>query len=436
MLATLHIDHGEGYTSDTLKLWTDDGKTLKLVIQEPVATTLGWNTDSTIIATGYRNTNPNALNPPTYSVSFWDTETGELVDTLPQLQEPYVKPFLSLDWTPDGTQLMTASADNIVRIYNWPLQHNKMPDELLMGQDPVADMAWNREGTQVVSGSEDGNVVVWDVATGKPITRLQAPGSRVKTVAWNSHTGQIAFGTNSISVYTWNFRTAGPLGAEELRGENYDNGLGQEVTVVAYSPDGQWLASAGPNYMINMWSTEDPDNIRILGSLDHAVLSLAWSANSRQLAYNNGLAYVYDLEGQTTHSFQCDPNDIINKVTLSPDGRYLAAANVSRGMCIWDTEKQTLITDKPVLENAFDIRVLDLAWNPDGSSLALMSEHTHIEADSEIREWFVEVWAMPTGEQLASIEQTTLPTDIAWSPDGTHLTVGGSDSLIHIWQRE
>jgi len=290
-LATVHINQGEAYTVNTLKLWTGDGETLKLVMQEPAATTLGWNPDGTIIATGRRNTNPYALNPLTYSVSFWDTETGELIDTLPEPHEPYVKPFLSVERTPDGTQIMTASADNLVRVYDWPLQHNKVPIELLTGLDPITGIAWDSEGTQVVSGSEDGNVVIWEVATGKPINRLQAPNSRVKTVAWNYHTDQIAFGTNSTSVYIWNYATVGSLEAQELRGENYDNGLGQEVTVVAYSPDGQWLASAGANYMINMWSTEDPDNIRIIGSLDHAVLSVAWSANSRQLAYNNGLAY-------------------------------------------------------------------------------------------------------------------------------------------------
>jgi WD40 repeat protein len=289
-----------------------------------------------------------------------------------------------------------------------------------------------------VSGSEDGNLLIWDVATETAATQIHAPHPRINTVSWNSLTDQIAFGTNSAFVYIWDMSAAEPLKVQGEHGENRDNPSSPEVAVVAYSPDGRWLASAAPDYMINLWSTEDPEIVRMLGPLERAVFSLAWSGDSHKLAYNSDLAHVYDVESETTTSFECAANDIIGSVALSPDGQYLAAANVSEGMCLWDIETQTLMTDWPVLEamNTSYVDVGKMAWHPDGRSLALVILRRHTEAGSEIREWFVEVWAMPGGGLLASMQSPITLSNIAWSPDGTHLAASDNDGLIHIWKQE
>lgn len=172
---------------------------------------------------------------------------------------------------------------------------------------------------------------------------------------------------------------------------------------------------------------------------------LLGGANSRKLAYNNGLAHVYDVQSETTSSFECkvpDQTDIVTSVALSPDGQYLAAANRDIGVCLWNLEAEELIGRlyTQIQEGAekydIDIQATDLAWSPDGSRLALISPYPPIQIASEKREWFIEVWSVLDGEQLASIEGITPPTDIAWSPDGNYLAVGHSDGIIHIWQRE
>jgi WD40 repeat protein len=432
MLATLYIDNGYGGMENNLKLWSGDGKTLKLVIQESITTSLAWSPDSRMLATGMRS--PGFNDPPYYSATFWDRQTGEMVGYLSKYEGSYRKRFLSVEWSADGNKILTASDDNVVHVYDWPLRRQR-PRELVAGQDPITSLAWNGDGTQIVSSSADGNALIQDVATGAPLDRLEAPQPRLKSVAWNSLTNQIAFGTNANAVYTWDIGAVEPLGMRSSPRD--DDGGFPEIAVVAYSPDGQWLASAASDYPISLWLTDNSDNTRTLGPVERAVFSLSWSGDSRKLAYNSDLAHVYDLESETTKSFECASNDITSSVALSPDGRYLAAANVSDGMRIWDIDTQTLMTNWPVLEamNTGAVSIGDIQWHPDGKSLALVNTKRHMDAGSEIREWFVEVWSMPGGELLASMQTKASLTDIAWSPDGARLAAGDSNGLIHIWQQ-
>jgi WD40 repeat protein len=175
--------------------------------------------------------------------------------------------------------------------------------------------------------------------------------------------------------------------------------------------------------------------------LNRTPWSLSWSGDSRRLAYNSTEAYVYDVEEQTSLSFECtdstNTDHVIYALALSPDGKYLIADNGNGGgTCLWDVDTQALIPLSDAQKISFwNVSINGLAWNPDSKRLAIVRVNTRYVSETQTYYSELEVWDMFKQEQLALIELPATMTDIAWSPDGTRLAAADNDGLIHIWQQ-
>jgi len=426
----------QGPVDNALRLWSPDGGTLKLVIQAPLATTFAWSPDSQSIVAEHKN----FFEDDTHKLYFWDARTGERDTSVPELIAglPYTRSFLSVAWSPDGTKLMTASHDNVVRISDWPLHYEDTPLELFGYQGPITDLAWNANGTQLASSSEDSSIRIWNITTGEPIKRLQSAQNMAQSVSWNKQTDQIVFGTESPYLYEWDPLTEAIRNSNGLHRQDIDSEVSAGVPLVAYSPDGKMIASGGGDNTVIVWQAEDLTSITTTDYTSIPLSSLAWSGDSRLIAYNGGPAHVLNVATNIVENFECGRfgvTDVIASVSLSPNGQYLIAANQGNGICVWDIKSKELL-GRLQLQDEADIQGTALAWSLDGSRLALISPRPSFEAVAENRKWVVEVWSVPTRERLSAIESLTRPTDIAWLPDGTRLAVGDSAGLIHIWQRE
>ncbi|MEP6896284.1 MAG: WD40 repeat domain-containing protein, partial [Chloroflexota bacterium] len=92
-------------------------------------------------------------------------------------------------------------------------------------------------GKTLASGSGDGTVILWDVATGKPIGQpLTGHASGVSSVAFSPDGKTLASGNADHTVILWDIATGKPIG-QPLTGHT------GWVFSVAFSPDGKTLAS-------------------------------------------------------------------------------------------------------------------------------------------------------------------------------------------------
>ena len=138
------------------------------------------------------------------------------------------------------------------------------------------------------------------------------------------------------------------LGTVRLRQSDSD-----QVSSIAFSPDGKILAGAGSMrewyggvgeepYRIRLWDTRSGKEIRRFGGGRIAVPHLAFSPDGKSLVSSGEFTQLWDI---ATGSKIRDYTTSTAAAVFSPDGKTLAAVFNRKSLRIWD-----LVTGKTIRE--------------------------------------------------------------------------------------
>ena len=191
---------------------------------------------------------------------------------------------------------------------------------------------------------------------------------------------------------------------------------------MAFSPDGQRLASASGDETVKVWDAATGQETLTLKGHTGAVKSVAFSPDGKRLASAScdQTVKVWDAAtGQETLTLK-GHTGVVTGVAFSPDGKRLASASQDRTVKVWDaaTGQETL-----TLKGHTD-RVTSVAFSPDGKRLASASE-----------DQTVKVWDAATGPGDAHPQGThrRWSCGVAFSPDGKRLASASRDRTVKVW---
>jgi WD40 repeat protein len=176
----------------------------------------------------------------------------------------------------------------------------------------ITAIAFNTDGKVLASASQDGNVKLWDIRTGKQIRTLNGHSTGVYALAFSPDGQTLA--TADTEIKLWNFATGQLLDTLE--------GHWLNVNSLAFSPDGQLLASAGSDSLIIIW------------------WNLLAEAKIHATIENTGA---------------------VNAIAFSPDGSVLVSGNENGAINWWDVETGELHDSFWYLFEESDVRGLTLA---------------------------------------------------------------------------
>jgi WD40 repeat protein len=276
----------------------------------------------------------------------------------------------------------------------------------------------------VATGSHDSTIRLWDLAGDRPkeVAILRGHQDEVSSLAFSPDGKTLASGSRDETVRLWDLTGAKPRQSAVLRGPK------SNVVAVAFGPDGTMLAAGfdssaegkAATWVWNLKEEKPKETLRLIDKADNDyVWSMVFSADGKTLATAGVNRTVFwDLQHPKTTSARLE--EVWGKLALSRDGKTLAAEG-NRSIELVDLgHGKPRIKAKiewPQQEDALN----SLAFSPDGGKLAAADHHGKIG-----------IWEASTSKKL---HEWTLPgpvQGIAFAPDGRHLATANANGTAYI----
>lgn len=179
-----------GSGDQTVKLWNvETGECLQTLIGHTNwIWSIAFRADGLLLASGSDD----------YTTRLWDLRSGECVNTLEGEHGVW-----SIAFHPSGNQIASAS-DRFVLL--WNLQTNSR--QTLIGHTgQVWTVAYSLDGQMLFSGSDDGTIRQWDVASGECVNTLSGHRDLVRSIALSPDGKLLASGSQDETLKLWELET-------------------------------------------------------------------------------------------------------------------------------------------------------------------------------------------------------------------------------------
>ncbi|MEG4997480.1 serine/threonine-protein kinase [Microcoleus sp. B4-D4] len=235
----------------------------------------------------------------------------------------------------------------------------------------------------------------------------------ISSVAFSPNGEVIASGSDDKTIKLWQVQDRQEI--VTLAGHT------NSVHTVVFSPDGKILASSSHDKTIKFWRMKDGQEIRTLAGHSNSVYGLVFSPDGETVAsssWDKTIKLWRVKDGQEIRTFSGHSN-LVYCVAFSPDGETLASSSWDRTIKIWRVKDGKLIR---TLTGHTDC-VRCVAFSPNGEFLASGSH------DNTIKIWWVKDWQ----EILTIAGHSWYVDSIAFSPDG-EVIASSSNQIIKIWR--
>ena len=293
---------------------------------------------------------------------------------------------------------------------------------------PITALAFTPDSRQLVSASEDKTIRLWDLATGKTLRVIRG-------VSGPPHFGEI--GAMALApdgrLLAAAVRAEAPVKSAIIR--LYDLASGDQVGLLAghdgdihslaFAPDGRHLISGGSDGTATIWDTDARKAVHVLKEHRDAVSAAGFSPDGLRAvtaSLDHSLRLWRVADGALLREMTGHTGEVVS-MAIAADGT-VASQDKTGAIRFWDGRTGTFIkTLTPFPWSGA------LAFSPDGRELLVTcNDSARCPANPQY------VISTVTGRENANyLDHDGLVAAGAISPDG-HSAATGDDRNIHLWE--
>lgn len=346
----------------------------KRVFQRPSRYSV-FSGDGSLVASGNKN-----------SVEIWEVASGKILLTLPGTSR-------RMAFSPNGRQLALSGLHNTLAVWDLgarprPFSHSEVSERQAVSRDgkltataddgntvkvqdtatskellalrghtcQVTSVAFNRDGTRIVTGSaecractncaetgnmysEPGTVKIWDTSTGQELLTLQGPGEHV------------VFSADDRHIAAWNARGEEKVWDSQLPSRRTASSAGilREPTdligAVTFDSSGEQLVAASADHNVWSWDLQTYLRSKVPAPQDHRPYRVALGPNgeSMALADNSNAIVLCRLNNDQVLRTLAGHEAQIWHIAFSTDGSHLVSTDEDGAISVWKTGSGQLV---------------------------------------------------------------------------------------------
>lgn len=354
------------------------------------------------------------------SALIWDVNSGS-AETRLNLKDTRAA---ASDFTPDGALLLVADSTGHIHVFN-PVE-KKFLRSFKAHESWITGLDVSPSGKQVATASLDNTASIWDISSGEQVGKLIGHSSYINDIEFSYDGKRIVLAASDNAISIWD--TASLRLLHKLEGHP------GAVIDAKFDPQGSFISAIPIDGRgIFLWDRRSIEYAASFDAGNSQVLVSIFSPDAKKVytGHRNGYIQEWSRSGELLWQHQA-VDEYLSHLSLSADGKKLAAGSYFSGLKVIDIENrklsQTIIQSNrnsdPSTESDYPLDAMSAS--SDGRFIATVPRN----------EKTIHLWDTSAGELFTTFSYNTFITGVSVSPDSRYLASGSYDGSIFVYDLE
>lgn len=280
------------------------------------------------------------------------------------------------------------------------------------GKGGIRDILYSPDGSTLAVAGKIG-LWLYDTSTYEAIDMIPSESTEFNCLAYSADGNFFAAGDMQGTIHLLNKKT----------GEKTEiNAHTSWVNGLCFNPEGTILASAGRDFLLQLWDVKTGKHIKTLKETKSEIQCITFSPDGNTLASGeNNVIRFFDIHSGNEKTLNAH-SSWVDDLSYSPDGKSILSISDDNQIFLWDVNTHK----KKIFDGPTEGYPTSVDFNPDGRIIASggMDNKVHL-------------WHGPTGEYITAFSgHTWYIVSVVFSPDGKSIASAAEDGTIRFWDVE